>query len=177
MFDTSRLYEEQWIIWNGSLGIRDFVTLGRVEVDAGSTHAWLEEPYDMVGPLCLETLESEGKIAFAKCVVMTREQWARDQVRLRQEAFEKMRRAQEEMYEELERFNREKQRRAAQGFQCSERAHRELLELPLEGALEVSQIKSAYRQVVKVAHPDVGGSEEGFIEITEAYEILMMEFS
>jgi hypothetical protein len=48
MYDS--MLEEKWIIWNSSLGIRDFVTIDRVELYCGDRVAWLEEPYEMVGP-------------------------------------------------------------------------------------------------------------------------------
>jgi curved DNA-binding protein CbpA len=35
-----------------------------------------------------------------------------------------------------------------------------------------AQIKSAYRKLVKVHHPDKGGDEEQFRKITQAYEVL-----
>ncbi len=40
--------DEEWIIWNSSIGIRDFVTIGNINQDQNI--AWLEAPYQMVGP-------------------------------------------------------------------------------------------------------------------------------
>ena len=39
--------------------------------------------------------------------------------------------------------------------------------------LEEAQIKTAYRRLAKEAHPDVGGSQEKFVQITEAYNALL----
>jgi plasmid stability protein len=169
--------EEQWIIWNGALGIRDFVTIGRVEVGPGGRNGWLEEPYDMVGPFSLDELETNGRIGFAACTVMSRRRWREDQAELRQEAFERHREAQERLYEELARSNARKRRRATRTQQSNEQEHRELLCLPIDGELEPSQIKAAYRRLAKKAHPDVGGSHEHFVRITEARNALLERIS
>ncbi|MEJ2467841.1 MAG: J domain-containing protein [Campylobacterales bacterium] len=169
--------DEQWIIWNGALGLRDFVMIDRVEVESGSRLAWLEEPYDMVGPFSFDELEATGKISFAACIVMSRRRWQADQAQLRQQAFEKLRKAQEELFEELARRNKYKQRHGSPFQQFNEQEQRELLELPVDGALEVSQIKAAYRRLAKKAHPDVGGSHELFVRITEARNALLECFS
>jgi hypothetical protein len=165
--------EVQWIIWNGALGIRDFVMIDRVEEDSGRRLAWLEEPYDMVGPFSFDELEATGKIRFAACIVMSRRRWQADQAELRQQAFEKLRKSQEELFEELARRNKYKQKHGSPFQQVNEQEQRELLELPVDGALEVSQIKAAYRRIAKKAHPDVGGSHEHFVRITEARDALL----
>ena len=54
---------------------------------------------------------------------------------------------------------------------------RALLALPAEEILEVKQVKAAYRRLVKTAHPDVGGSHERFVQITEARDILLERLS
>jgi hypothetical protein len=174
MHDSTHSAEEaQWIIWNSSLGIRDFVTVGRVEVGSNGTKAWLEEPYDMVGPFSLDELETDGRISFAACTVMSRRRWQDDQAALRRESFEKRRKARERLFEELARANRRKRRHPGPLQQFSEQEHRELLCLPTDGALEPSQIKAAYRRLAKSAHPDVGGSHEQFVRITEARNALL----
>lgn len=164
--------EEQFIIWNSALGIRDFVTIDRVETGPEGRNAWLEEPYEMVGPFDFDELEADGRIHFAACVVMTRQKWQDEQQQLRQEAFEKHREARERLYEELARANGRKRRKSA-FEQYSEKKHRQLLELPVEGELEETQIKTAYRRMAKTAHPDVGGSHELFVKITEARDTLL----
>jgi hypothetical protein len=40
----------QWVIWNGSSRILAMVTIGRIEITADGRSAWLDKPYDMVGP-------------------------------------------------------------------------------------------------------------------------------
>lgn len=157
---------EEWIIWNTSLGIRDFVTIGRI--DTTESIAWLDAPYDMVGPFPLEELISDGLIRFAACAVMSKQRWQADREALREEALNKRRKAQKEFYDELERYNRRK----INAMQCSQKEYRTLLDLP-EGALELSQIKSAYRRAAKKAHPDAGGSQEMFIRIKEACDALI----
>jgi len=165
--------EVQWIIWNGALGIRDFVTIARVEAGPDGRDAWLEEPYDMVGPFSLDELETNGRISFAACTVMSRKRWQDDRTTLRQEAFERRREAQRQMYEELARANERKRERTAHMQHFSQQEHRELLCLPIDGELEPSQIKAAFRRLAKKAHPDVGGSHEHFVRITEARNALL----
>jgi hypothetical protein len=172
----SSIEEEQFIIWNGSIGIRDFVTIERVEVEPDGRYGWLEEPYDMVGPFSIDELETNGAIRFAACIVMSRQKWQEDQIRLREEAFAKQRKAQEEMFEELFRFNKQKRKNTAFS-QNNKKEERELLCLPVEGMLEASQIKAAFRKVAKSAHPDVGGSHELFVRITQARDILLECFA
>ena len=168
--------EEQWVIWNGTFGIRDFVTIERVEVGPEGKMAWLEEPYDMVGPFSVDELETQGRIRFAECIVMSRERWREDQASLREAAIEKQRKAQQRIFEELNRSNKRKRRAAAYPGAHDEKAHRELLCLPAEGALNASEIKAAYRRVAKEAHPDVGGSHERFVEITQARDALLESY-
>jgi hypothetical protein len=149
--------KEQWVIWNGSLGILALVTIGRVEAGEGGRRAHLDPPFDMVGPFSLDELETRGRIAFAACVVMSRRRWQDDQIELRRQAHAKRRRAQERPHE----------------TPFSERQHRETLNLPIEGALEASQIKAAYRRLAQKAHPDAGGSNDLFCRITEARNALL----
>lgn len=174
MSDRYRAIEdEQWIIWNGNLGIRDFATIGRIEEGPEGINVWMEAPYDMVGPLSLHELQANGRINFAKCTVMSRRRWQQDHEQLRQEAFERLREAQQKMFEELARANARKRHRATHIHLYIEQEYRELLCLPVEGKLEEAQIKSAYRRLAKEAHPDVGGSQELFVQITEAYNALL----
>lgn len=158
---------EEWIIWNSSLGVRDFVTLGRI--DTAENVAWLEEPYDMVGPFSLDELITDGLIRFAACAVMSKQRWQDDREVLRQEALNNHRKARQEFYEELERYNRRKTNAA----ECTQKEYRSLLNLPELGSLELAQIKAAYRKAAKKAHPDAGGSQEMFIRIKEAYDALL----
>ena len=88
---------EQVVVWNGKIGIRDFAMIDRVEVDTLGTKAWLEAPYDMVGPFDFDALETLGKIDFAACTVMLMAQWQRDgqalihaAMRYRQQAFQRL---------------------------------------------------------------------------------------
>jgi hypothetical protein len=159
--------DEQWIIWNSALGIRDFVMIGRIDHDQNI--AWLDAPYDMVGPFSLDELTSNGLISFAKCVVMSKQRWQEDQDELRQVSLKKRRQAQQEMFDKLERNNRQKM----SVYNDTLQEYRMLLSLPIEGALELSQIKSAYRKAAKKAHPDAGGTQEIFIRIKEACDVLL----
>jgi len=158
---------EEWIIWNASLGIRDFVTIGRI--DTTESVAWLDAPYDMVGPFSLDELITDGLIRFAACAVMSKQRWQTDREALREEALNKRRKAQKEFCDELERHNRRK----INAMQCSQKEYRMLLDLPVHGLLELSQIKAAYRKAAKKAHPDAGGSQEMFIRIKEACDALL----
>lgn len=168
---------EEWIIWNGALGLRDFVMIGRVEDGADGPQAWLDEPYQMCGPFSLDDLMREGQIHFAACTVMSRQTWQQEQAALRREAIKRQREAQQRMYENLSRRNAERRRRMAQTRRFDEREQRQKLELPVEGALELSEIKAAFRRLAKQAHPDVGGSHEHFVMITEARDALVECYS
>jgi len=157
---------EEYIIFNPTLGVRDFVLIGETETNSGKTNAWLDDPYDMVGPFDLNELEINGQISFAACIVMTTKKWQEDRIFLQQQAFKKQQKAQKEHFDNIRQFNKKND-------QYTEIEHRRLLCLPIEGRLEASQIKTAYRKVIKKVHPDVGGSHEKFIEITEARDTLL----
>jgi hypothetical protein len=81
--------KEEWVIWNGSLGVLDTATIGRIEDGEGGRSAFLAPPYDVVGPFSLDELDTQGRIAFGACLVMSRLRWQEDQVDLRREAQEK----------------------------------------------------------------------------------------
>ena len=55
---------------------------------------------------------------------------------------------------------------------AEERA-RKLLNLPLGKSLAVTEIHQAFRRVAKSVHPDAGGSEEAFLELIAAQDVLM----
>jgi hypothetical protein len=171
---------EEWVVWNGSAAILAMACMGKVEVGAsGRRHAWLDRPFDMVGPFDLDELESEGLIHFAACMVMSRQKWQEAQVELRQEAYAKRRAAQERMEaEQAQRFHHGSRR----GWHphrkpVDERVHRAALNLPDEGPLQPAQIKAAFRKLAQKAHPDVGGSHEQFVSLTEARNALMARFA
>ncbi len=174
MHDTPRSADkEEWVIWNGAYGIVTMATIGRVEVGAGCRIAWLNQPYDMAGPFSLDELEAHGRIAFAACIVMSRQRWQDDQVELRQASLEKRRAAQERMNEEFARFFGDHSGYQDNRKPFEERQHREALNLPVDGKLEPSQIKAAFRRLAQKVHPDVGGSNEQFVRITEARNALL----
>jgi hypothetical protein len=168
---------EQWVIWNGASGILAMASVGRIEDTAGGRCAWMALPFDMLGPFSLDDLKAHGRITFAACVVMSRQRWQDDQIELRQEAFEKRRATQERLHAEQARFNQSRRRGGAHGHPFDERQHRETLSLPADGALEPRQIKKAYRRLAQKAHPDVGGSHEQFLRITEARNALLDRMS
>jgi hypothetical protein len=161
----------QWVIWNGTSRILAMVTIGRLEITADGRSAWLDKPYDMVGPFSLDELEKNGRIAFAACIVMSRQRWQNDQTELRRDAYEKRRATQQRAYEEETRFNQDRYRSNSQSF--DEKQYRETLNLPINGKLELSQIKTAFRKLAQKAHPDAGGSHEQFVRITEARNALL----
>jgi hypothetical protein len=161
----------QWVIWNGSSRILAMVTIGLIEITADGRSAWLDKPYDMVGPFSLDELENNGRIAFAACIVISRLRWQNDQTELRRDAYEKRRTSQQRAYKEETRFNQDRYRSNGQSF--DEKQHREALNLPIEGKLEPSQIKIAFRKLAQKAHPDAGGSHEQFVRITEARNVLL----
>ncbi|MFG1401790.1 J domain-containing protein [Xanthobacter sediminis] len=151
---------EQWVIWNGSLGILDMVSIGRVEAGEAGRLGFLDPPYGIVGPFSLDELEAEGRIAFGACLVMSRARWRQDQVELRAEAL---------------RTRRAFMSAPAPGD--GGRVHREALDLPVEGVLEVTQINAAFRRLAKSAHPDAGGSDAHYRRIAEARDALLALFA
>lgn len=157
----------EWIIWNSSIGIRDFVTIGRIDTDENA--AWLESPYQMVGPFSIEELTAYGQISFAECVVMSKQKWQDEREALLTISMMRRRKAQQEFFEELEKHNRRKQYNHTHELEV----YRTLLSLPLIGTLEISQIKSAYRKAAKKAHPDAGGTQEMFLQIKDAHDVLL----
>jgi hypothetical protein len=148
--------ESDWVVWNGSLGVLDMVSMGRVEQDASGRNAWLAEPYDVVGPFSLEELETLGRVAFGACLVMSRRKWQEDQIELRSQARQQRRAF-------AMRFNEEE----------DDSDERERLELPLEGALTAAQINAAFRRLAKTAHPDAGGNHDDYCRLTEARDVLL----
>lgn len=148
--------QEQWVIWNGSLGILDMAAIGQIEDGEGSSRAFLAPPYDVVGPFSLDELETRGWIAFGECRVMSRRRWQEDQVELRAEARENRR----AFWSRI-------------GFNDDNEEHREVLELPMERALAPSEINAAFRRLAKTAHPDAGGSGERYRRIAAARDALL----
>ncbi len=168
---------EEWVIWNGALGLVTTVTIERVEVGAHGRNAWLDEPFDMVGPFSFDELKTHGRIAFAACIVMSRRRWQDDQVELRRESL-RIRRAEEQrINEKFERLYGGHGRHQVNRKPVDERQHRQTLNLPIDGTLESSQIKAAFRRLAQKAHPDAGGSNERFIRITEARNALLAYIS
>jgi hypothetical protein len=165
--------DDEWVIWNGGHGLVTTATLGRVEVGANGRKAWLEEPFDMVGPFSLDELETHGKIAFAACIVMSRQRWQEDQAALKYDSRNMRRAAQERMNEEFAHFAGRQGRYQAKRQPSDEREHREVLNLPASGKLERRQVNAAFRRLAQKAHPDVGGSHEQFVRITKARTVLL----
>jgi hypothetical protein len=147
---------EQVVVWNGSMGVLDMATIGRIEHGEGGRVAYLAPPYEVVGPFSLDDLEAQGRVAFAACLVMSRQRWQEDQVELRMEAREKRR----ALYAQFEGVT-------------DQRAHRETLELPKDGPLKTSEINAAFRKLAKSAHPDAGGSDEDYHRIVKARDALL----
>jgi hypothetical protein len=147
---------DEWVVWNGSLGVLDAVAMGRVEQDASGRIAWLAPPYDMVGPFSLDELETRGRVAFGACHVMSRRQWKQDRDKLRFEARERL-------------WSLALHANAPDG----DSAHRARLELPPWGALTAAQINAAFRRLAKTAHPDTGGQNDDYIRLTEARDALL----
>ena len=151
--------KQEWVIWNGSLGVLDMVAIGRIEDGEAGRSAFLAAPYGVVGPFSLDELETQGRITFGACLVMSRQRWQEDQVDLRREAQELRRR-------QLFRLDPE-----------DEQDYREVLNLPMKGALQPSEINSAFRRLAKTAHPDAGGTSEEYHRITEARDALLKLFA
>lgn len=151
--------KEEWVVWNGSLGILDTVTIGHIEESDGGRSAFLAPPYGVVGPFSLDELEAQGRIAFGACLVMSRQKWREDQDDLRLEA-------------------REKRRAALFKLDFDDdQEYREVLNLPMEGALKTAEINAAFRRAAKTAHPDAGGSDEDYRCITEARDALLAQYA
>lgn len=148
--------QEDWVVWNGSLGILILAALGHVEAAEGARRAWLAPPWDVVGPFDLDALEAQGRIAFGECLVMSRARWREDQVALRREGWEK-RRAFQIRFDVAD----------------DDREHRTTLDLPLGDALDASTINAAFRRRAKTAHPDAGGSNQDYRRIAEARDALL----
>lgn len=165
--------DEEWVIWNGALGLVTTVVIQRVEVGTSGRNAWLDEPFDMVGPFSFDELNTNGRIAFAACVVMSRQRWQDDQVELRRESLKIRRAAEQRLNEKFERLYGGHGRQQVNRKSVDERQHRETLNLPIDGRLESSQIKAAFRRLAQKAHPDAGGSNDQFIRITEARNALL----
>jgi len=165
--------EEEWVIWNGAHGLATTVTIGQVEVGASGRTAWLDEPFDMVGPFSLDELETDGRIAFAACIVMSRQRWQEDQVELRRESLNMRRAEQQRIDEEFARFSANHGGDQDKRKLFDERQHRETLNLPIDGKLEPRQVNAAFRRLAQKAHPDVGGSHEQFVRITQARNALL----
>ena len=169
--------DEEWVIWNGGHGLVTTATLGRVEVDASGRKAWLDEPFDMVGPFSLDELETHGRIAFAACIVMSRQRWQEDQAALKYESRNMRRAAQERINEEFARFSGRQGRYHGKRQPLDEREHRAVLNLPADEKLERRQVNAAFRRLAQKAHPDVGGSHEQFVRITKARTVLLETIS
>lgn len=168
---------DEWVIWNAAHGLVTTVTLGRIAASDHGRTAWLDEPFDMVGPFSLDELETYGRIAFAACVVMSRQKWQDDQVGLRRESLRIRRAAQERMNEEFARRSGDRGGHQVISKPFDERRHREALNLPIDGKLEPRQITAAFRRLAQKVHPDVGGSHEQFVRITEARNALLKHAS
>jgi len=57
--------KEEWVVWNGSMGILDMATIGYIEDGDGGRSTFLAPPYGVVGPFSLDELETRGRIALA----------------------------------------------------------------------------------------------------------------
>lgn len=178
MHDTlASMDEEEWVIWNGEHGLVTTVTIERIEVNAGGRMAWLDEPFDMVGPFCLDELETQGCIHFAVCMVMSRQRWQQDQVALRRESLELRRAAQQRMNEEFTRYSRNHAGQQPKHKPFDEKQYRETLNLPIDEKLEPRKINAAFRRLAQKMHPDAGGSKEQFVRITQARNALLESVS
>lgn len=169
--------DDEWVIWNGGHGLVTTAALGRVEIGSNGRQAWLDEPFDMVGPFSLDELETHGRIAFAACIVMSRQRWREDQAALKYESRQRRRAAEARQHEEFARFYGHRGRQPAKRQPADEREHRQALNLPAEGKLERRQVNAAFRRLAQKAHPDVGGSHEQFVRIAKARTVLLETIS
>jgi len=172
MGDASHITgDDEWVIWNGGHGLVTTAALGEVELGPNGRMAWLEEPFDMVGPFDLDELERCGRIAFAACIVMSRQRWQQDQAALRRDSVHLQREMQARMEAMFSRYSHHQHRTPAPP--PDDRPHRETLALPLSGALARPQINAAFRRLAQKAHPDAGGSHEQFVRLSTARDALL----
>jgi O-acetyl-ADP-ribose deacetylase (regulator of RNase III) len=54
-----------------------------------------------------------------------------------------------------------------------EQCYRQLLGLPFDRGLTVTEIHRAFKRAAKTAHPDAGGNAQAFLELTAARDALM----
>jgi hypothetical protein len=170
MDNLDKYYEIDFIIWNSTLGISDFVSIGEIEQNNNKLEVWLDEPYDFVGPLDLDILLHKDELHFEACVIMSEKRWEENKNRFLFESYAKQQHTFREFQEELNKRNKQK----SQNHINQEIKYRELLCLPQNGTLKISEIKTAYKKKAKTEHPDMGGSHEKFILITEAKEALLL---
>lgn len=168
MQDYEQFLEEDYIIYNKDIILRDFIWIEKIEAKGYKVIAYLEEPYEMVF-FDLEELILNGKIAFESCEIFTTQKWEEDKEIIQKEAFFTQRKNQKEFNENINSFFRKKEN----SNQQIEKKYRKLLDLPIHGQLEKTQIKTAYKIIVKKVHPDVGGTHESFIEVARAKDILL----
>ncbi len=64
-------------------------------------------------------------------------------------------------------------RHAVPKLPSAEERARRLLDLPLGKQLTVPDIRRAFRRAAKSVHPDAGGSEQAFLELIAAQDVLM----
>jgi len=107
----------------------------------------------------LYEIETIGRFSSGECLIMSQKRWKEDQDDLRLKAQERRR---------AFRFQPD--------FEFGGPEHREVLNLPIEGALEPSEIIAAFRHLAKTAHPDAGGSDEHYRRIAEASQALLEQF-
>ena len=176
MEDESYL-DQTWIIWNSFYGVHVRVTIGEVEESSEGIQIWLDEPYDMVGPLDLEKLLAKGKIHFAECIVLSFEQWQIEQRDLQRESVRVRRAAEERISKKYQHYNSGNNQQTQHFHQFSDKKHRVSFNLPATGELQAKQIKAAFRKLAQKFHPDTGGDHEQFVKITKARDILLQRAS
>jgi hypothetical protein len=147
--------DRSWVVWNGSLGIVVLVELGGLEADGRASMA---PPFDCIGPFDLGELQRSGRLAFGACLIMSRQRWREEQAELRRES---------------RNDRRARAARQPRDTGAGDTQLRDILGLPLDGALEPSDVNAAFRRMAKRAHPDAGGSSERFHRLTEARDILL----
>ena len=169
--------KEEWVIWNGANGLVTTVTIERIEVGATGRSAWLDEPFNMVGPFDIDELETHGRINYAACIIMSRQRWQQDQLELRRESLQRRRAEEERLKKKYTNHNRGHSSYHDAHKSFNQQQHRETLKLPADGTLEAAQINAAYRRLAQKAHPDAGGSNKQFVRITDARNALLEDIS